>query len=238
MRPATLTLLALTLLASPPVHAQAPPLTGRVVDFDTGRPIWAATVRADEGTTSTDRSGRFELDVDRSAAVEITVEALGYESVILTVTAEDPGRDLIVRLRSDPIALEGLEVFVDLLSEKFERRRNASPGVVFAFGPEDFVRLDADNGYALFYKVVRNARPCPGRAIRYCIAIGSRDVPITVCIDERPAGAGVAELGDYGPDDFYLIEVYDRGRNIRAYTERWVRKHASRNVLPPLEGGC
>ena len=137
-----------------------------------------------------------------------------------------------------PLAVEGLDVFAERFRERFEMRRAASQGVVFVFGPEDMKELGARNGFELFWKVVRTARPCPGRSWEFCLARGSRDRPILVCIDERRAWGGVNELLVYEPGDLYAVEVYDRGGQIRAYTQWWVANRMARRLLPPVAGEC
>lgn len=45
----------------------------------------------------------------------------------------------------------------------------------------------------------------------------------SVCIDGRPA-FGVEELGGYRPDELYLLEVYNRGATIQAFTYRYMER--------------
>jgi len=53
---------------------------------------------------------------------------------------------------------------------------------------------------------------------RECIRFRGTSVAPVVCIDERPASGGIAELRAYPKESLYRIEVHERGRMIRAYT--------------------
>ncbi|MDG2425959.1 MAG: carboxypeptidase-like regulatory domain-containing protein, partial [Flavobacteriales bacterium] len=97
------------------LHAQA--IRGRVVDGDTGDPVFMANVIV-EGTglgVTTDFDGRFRIDVE-SLPVRLTVSFISY--AVQTVEVTDARKDLEVVLQPDQILLNEAEVVGERISEK------------------------------------------------------------------------------------------------------------------------
>ena len=106
-----LLLLALLVFAGS-VRAQVGEIAGRVTDID-GNPIAGAavTLDADGFVAATDREGRFRLTGVPPGTHEILITALGYQAHVEQHDAggSAPG-DLLVRLQSQAIALDGVLV--------------------------------------------------------------------------------------------------------------------------------
>lgn len=87
--------------------------------------------------------------------------------------------------------------------------------------------------------------PCPGRDGGDCLAgrTGSTIQP-TVILDEMPLPCGLATLRTYRPTELHLLEVYDRGGQIRVYTRDYMERTGRRPVglipadLPPRSPSC
>lgn len=79
-------LAALLAGAGETVAAQAT-LLGRVIDSELGQAVASATVRIKPGPAplTTDTLGRFEAQGLAAGAVEVTIEALGYQTAVYTV---------------------------------------------------------------------------------------------------------------------------------------------------------
>ena len=101
---------------------------------------------------------------------------------------------------------------------------------------EDFA---GRNMFAVLRFRVPFLRRCSESGFQYCVPRRGRTSRVRVCIDEFPMAAGVDMLGSYPPEYFHLIELYDRGTMIRAYSKRFVArlaKHPRR--LDPLGVRC
>ena len=102
------------------LHAQA--IRGRVVDGDTGDPVFMANVIV-EGTglgVTTDFDGRFRIDVE-SLPVRLTVSFISY--AVQTVEVTDARKDVEVVLQPDQILLEQAEV----IGERIDERAKIAP---------------------------------------------------------------------------------------------------------------
>ena len=90
-------------------EAQVSDLIGRVTDID-GDPIPGATVSLgqDGFATSTDRQGEFRLPDLPPGMHEVLVSAIGYQTQV--VQQEGPGDNLLIRLQSEALALDGILV--------------------------------------------------------------------------------------------------------------------------------
>lgn len=102
-------ILALTVLAGPPVEAEDPgasvTLRGRVIDAQTGEPIAKAlvSVRNREAEAVTSADGRFVLGGVAPGEAEIAVTTVGYGPARRTVHAGPETEDLEVRLSQEAL---------------------------------------------------------------------------------------------------------------------------------------
>ena len=68
-----------------------------------------------------------------------------------------------------------------------------------------------------------------------CAYIRGELRPVSVYIDEQPAPDGLAQLANYPVNEFYLVEIYGRGSQIRAYTPAFIESAARRRlILKPI----
>jgi hypothetical protein len=197
---------------------------GRVVDRTSGAPLAGAFVRPEPPYRGalTDETGRFQLSLPPDEDHPLHIERLGYAPLDFVLASGEMGMSLRIELDPQAILLEGIEVFSESLSEQFERRRNAVPGVVRAFGTPEILEAGVHDGFEFFDQLFRMGRPC-SRGFGWCAYTARGEVPIGACIDGLPAWGGVEELRDYAPEELYLVEVDQAGRFVRAYTWRWVR---------------
>lgn len=212
-------------------------LRGVVFDATSGAPLHGAFV-APQGLTVgflTDSLGKFALEMPSGAAFRIQAEQLGYRTVELEVLRTDARRPIMIGMKADPILLEGVTALVD----RFQRRRSFFDGSVRAY---DRTRLLSAGGQdALQFVSSRTGlvRPCAYDPLNYCVWRRGRLRRMEVCVDEMYAFDGARHLQLYAPQDFYLIEVYDRGLQVRAYTNRYVERTVDRGApLRPLVMGC
>ncbi len=213
-------------------------LRGTVVDLEAGSPLSGAFI-APRGLVTgflTDSLGRFALEVPSAAVHYLYVERLGYMRTDLQVSAEDAAHPLRILVRPDPVLLQGVEVLVD----RWEQRRRFYPGSVRAFGQRTLLTAGARD--ALDFVRARagaRIRTCPGDPLTSCVWRRGRIRKMTVCIDDMPMFDGGAALETFRPQDFYMIEVYDQGLQVRVYTEHYVEQMARRgSPVRPLIMGC
>ena len=213
---------------------------GLVIDEVTRLPVRGVRIELLGTSTQSlsDDRGVFSLRLGAEDPARIRFAGFGYVTRVVPIDVEEAARFLAIELTPDAVRLEGLDVVVDEFRHRFERRRNASTGLVRVLDTEDLLALGAREGFHAFWKVVRRARPCPTSGSDYCISLWGRDVPVSVCIDDRPAWAGVLELEGYRPEDFFIWEIYEHDTVLRAYTHDWVRTGMARRALPPVEWGC
>lgn len=226
-------------------------LRGVVRDARSGRVVRAAFVRpagSDEGSL-TEEAGRFFLKLPGDAGVgEVTllVEALGYEP--LEWTGELPAADgLVLDLVPRPAVLEGLEIIVD----RFEQRRRSTAAQSFVFDELDLARSAQPSLLDhLRTRLGIQVVPCSSRssaspvsrarAVRSastdggpgCVRRFGSTQEVTVFIDEFEAIGGLRWLEAMGPEDLYMVEVFDRGAHIRAYTRRYMERAAELRLFP------
>ena len=113
-----LAVLGASTLRAGPLAAQATepgPMVGFVRDAESGGPILGARLRLDPGgrTAEADSAGGFIFPDPPDGPVTLVAEAFGYASFQLTVPNPGQGPALVVSLRPDPLALEGIEVPVE-----------------------------------------------------------------------------------------------------------------------------
>ena len=93
------------------------------------------------------------------------------------------------------------------------------------------------------YDVVRREvgfmTACVGSSDELCTIRRGRRTQVELCIDEMPTYGATSALESYDSSELYLVEVYNRGQQVRVYT-RWFVESALRGGrrLQPLEWGC
>ncbi len=211
-------------------------LVGQVVDVTTGAAVSSArvSVAASEWMSLTNREGRFLLhDLDPGIHT-LTVEQLGYHTLVVQVQAARETPPLRLSIQPDPILLEGLEV----VSRRFERRRRAAGIRVSEFNQDDFVTSNHRSAAEMLEERLPIQRVrCSDGGFECISARGGRFRP-TVCIDEAPQIDAWNALAAYSPHEFHMIEVYGNGGLVRAYTHSFMERASRIRFLPIAIGSC
>ncbi|MBI4519828.1 MAG: carboxypeptidase-like regulatory domain-containing protein [Gemmatimonadetes bacterium] len=229
------------LLVPAAASAQAPSparetatLAGVVLDATTGLPVPGAVVSVFGHSQAflVGAQGTFALPGVPTGLQVVLVESLGYQDLYRTVTIGPQLERLELRLQPDPVLLEGITV----MSDRFRARRNSVPVSVQVYGTDRLLRTAAwDARDFLQREAFLTMVPCSGRGMSdECVYVRGGVARPQVFIDEMPAIAGLYELGTYPAHQLYLIEVYGRGRQIRAYTHQFVERVGRRpqQLLP------
>lgn len=210
---------------------------GTVIDLQSQAPVPNAMVQftGSDQTTMTDTLGHFTLQSPPAWEHRLAVLVLGYQPTELVMAEEDMERPIIIAIRPDPILLEGLQVLVD----RFNSRRRSYAGSVQTLDQTALRSVGYGTAFDALRRRLVSLRPCPGQTWDLCVIRRGRRVKATLCIDEVPAYTGISDLDAYLPEDLYLVEIYDRGREIRIYTNWFVEKAMiERRTLRPLFFGC
>ncbi len=218
-------------------------LVGIVVDArsEGGVPGAFVAVAGEDQGVMTDAEGRFRGLHAPMGPVVLQVQALGYGAELITVSVERSTDAVVLELEPDPIVLEGVEVMHDRL----QSRRNAVGVSVRTYDEErlarsgsadvlDFLRQESTLWVAGCQDDVSAAGGF--EPLEHCAWVRGREVRPTVYIDEIPVPQGLDQLLTYRPWELHLIEVYQGGRHIRAYTHQFMERVAERPMalLPIL----
>ena len=205
-------------------------IVGVIVDASTDMPLAGAhvSVRASDWGSLTTENGRFLLCEIGAGNHVVTVERLGYVTLESWVEADPSGDPVALHMQPDPILLEGLEVITD----RFERRRRAAPTMVRAFDQEDL----ASSGYwsAADFVDMQAGIMTTHCGINRCVYYRGAVVNPTVYLDEFPLIGGWSHLELIPTSELYMIEVYRRGTHIRAYTHNFMKRAAKVGLAPML----
>lgn len=206
-------------------------LRGTVVDQQ-GQPLVGAFVAlADsEWGSLTDEKGRFRIPDLRAGRVELTAEQIGYATLTWRGDVTVESGPLVLAMEAKAIMLEGLNVVTD----RFRSRRNSTATAVTLLDREDLVTATQPT----VVDFVRSraglaAYRCPGLAnSSLCFMSRGRIVEPRVYIDEMPVIGGLDYLESFRPHELYMVEVYARGRHIRAYTTQFMERAAQQRLQP------
>ena len=206
-----------------------PQILGVIVDHTSEEPLSSAlvSVTTTEWASLTTASGRFQLCGILAGTHRITVERLGYRTLEVRVEAASPPAPIRLRMDPDPILLEGLEI----VSDRFERRRRATAYSVRAFDREEIASgpywTAAD---FVEYRAMVFMTLCDGGS--RCVRSRGRVVRPTVYLDEMPLIGGWSQLETLPTSQLHMIEVYRRGTQIRAYTHHFMERAARVRLSP------
>lgn len=252
MRIAAVAAAVLLLAASAaPALAQEPrqarrPIVGVVVDATTGKPLSGAVVHYGKREVVTDTAGRFRVERVPDGPLTLSAEQLGFADRDLAITVAEGMGPVTIPLAPDPVRLQAITVMTD----RFRSRRNAVPISVQAYDRKTLLGSGEFNlRDFLEYRGGMMARICSGGEPSVgggpfgavfgwnamgggglCVLSRGQWLEPQVWIDERPAFSD--ELTSYSPAEIYLVEVYGRGRMIRAYTNWWVESTGKRPLDP------
>jgi hypothetical protein len=193
-------------------------LSGVVLDEMTGEGVpFAALWLRDEKRFASDERGAFRLPNVPPGSYLLLAQRMGYEGLYVHVDVRAEMEPVVVRLRPDPVVLEGITV----INDRLRRRRNAYPRVVWTFD-ENQVR--------------RTGLPDLFTFLQYEASLGFSRMQPRVYIDDQYLICGLDIISAYHPSQFYLVEVYGRGLQIRAYTHEYVERQARRpRMIEPAD---
>lgn len=213
-------------------------VSGVVVDALTDLPISDALIVVDDERRAvlTDSTGAFDLGELSSGPLAVTIRRYGYQTTGMEAVVPTEGTlEVEVPLSPDVVLLDGLSVVTDrleLMDQRLRRRRNATATSVRAFDQERLVRSAArDFLDFLQMETALYPRSCGTRAVgTLCIWRRGRVEQPRVYVDEMPVIGGLDQLATFQPYDLYLVEVYARGLEIRAYTHQFMERMARKAV--------
>jgi hypothetical protein len=204
-------------------------LYGQVLDAKTGTPLIGAFVRVDgdEWGSLSEANGSFELKRVEVGTVPLVVEQLGYLTLRQDVAVREPGEAMVLRVEPDPALLEG----VNLVLDRLEQRRNATPFSSWVFDRADLVtNVGADALGFLEARTPIHLFPCFFGS--ECAIVHGRVRPVSVVVDEMPFLGGIDYLRSHEPYDLQRIEVYAGGRHIRIFTAGFLQRAGKTRLLP------
>ena len=207
-------------------------ILGVIVDATTEMPLAGAYVSvggSDFGSLTTD-NGWFALCGIEAGTHLVSVERLGYATLESRVEVAAPWDRVALRMQPDPILLEGLEIVAD----RFDRRRRAVETGVRSFEQEDLLR----SGYwsAAEFVNLRAGVKVTACGPDTCVYRGGRSGPVepTVYLDEVRMIGGWSELEAIATSQLYMLEVYRGGIHIRAYTHQFMEYAAKVRLEPAV----
>ncbi|MEK9502438.1 carboxypeptidase regulatory-like domain-containing protein [Gemmatimonadota bacterium DH-20] len=172
----------------------------------------------------------------------LLVEGLGYESLYVPLHLTGSAEPLLLALDPDPLLMEGIAV----VTERLQNRRRA-----YAWGPvrtwtEEQLHESpaADVVHLLQMKYSLYIVPCSGGGGDCFLGRGASTFSPTVILDEMALPCGLSTLRSYDLRELHLLEVFDRGRQIRVYTRAYMTKTGRRPGAlipadyPPISSGC
>lgn len=172
----------------------------------------------------------------------LLVEGLGYESLYVPLNLTGPADPLLLALDPDPLLLEGIAVVTETLDK---RRRAYAWGPVRTWTEEQLHESPAaDVVQLLETKYSLHIVPCSSGGGDCLSGRAGRAVSPRVILDEMPLPCGLATLRTYHPTELHLLEVYDRGGQIRVYTRDYMTRTGRRPEglipadLPPVSSNC
>lgn len=213
-------------------------LSGVVRDLASGKPLIGATVSlpfaSRRWVTLTDEGGAFHIGGVRTGVQWVQARHLGYEGAAVSVMLPEGSRNepVEIMLRPDSALLRG----VAALSSRWESARRSVGGMpVRSFGRERI----AVSGWQDAQEVLRSAGvtvvPCEEEpAMMPCVQLRGAPVAMEVCIDGLRVVGGLDQLRTYHPRDLHLVEVFDHGRYVRAYSVAFMEHYGRRADKVPI----
>ena len=238
---------------TPDCNEDQPRIVGFVIDAGTELRLPGAlvSVEALKWASLTTDDGRFLLCNIGPGVHVVTVERLGYEALSAPVGARVSDEAIRLPMEPDPVVLEGLEIVAD----RFERRRRAVTVPVRSYDQEALARSSYWSAaeFVNFQAGVVTVG-CPssrrygyyedGRSrwmdvpyvggVHTCVRDRGESVRPVVYLDEAILFGGWDELASVPTSQLYMIEVYSRGRQIRAYTRTFIEHAARTRLLVPV----
>lgn len=248
--------------AQQPARQPRATVRGVVLDALHGDPLPNTMVRlmdAKRGVLA-DSLGRFTFTDVPLGPQLLAAKQYGYGELNVEIEVVEDQSFLQLELQPGPVAIEGFEVVADRLAEMKQRLQNRRNGTATSVRSIDQQRLQRSAARDMldFLELEANVRPIncseawgeqgttafglPGGAAQgwrragSCVARRGRVSSPRVFIDEAWAIGGLDQLAMYQPYEFYLVEVYAQGGEIRAYTHNFMERMAGQTMaLIPIE---
>ena len=219
-------------------------LAGQIVDDFNGAPVVSAVVKVAQlkRYVFSDLRGRFHFPEFPEGTWDIVVEMLGYHTLEGSVTLAE-GNGLLLRLKPDPVLLEGLRVRTrsELLLEK---RRRRYPFRITTISAEIIADAINPDPAAIFR---RNANApimsCPTRvdpwmSLGGCMWKRGSARRIIVYLDELALPGGMNELSMLHHEEIHSMDWLPNNVALRVYTKRFIdRVNSSGTRLAPFPWG-
>ena len=204
----------------PPPDSLGPPftLTGRVLDALSGGPVIAAVIMVPElaRQTQSNLDGRFLFAGFPPGTWEIVIEQLGYHTSQSAVTVSE-GNGLEIRLRPDPVALEGLRIRSPSM-QLLARRRLRSAYKVDHISPQEIEQAINPDPTAIF-------RWHSDFPVSNCLVGEDSDeysCPVSVFLDEGRLLGSLLELQVYPAEAIHSMDWIPGLGQLRGYTRHFV----------------
>ena len=172
---------------------------------------------------------RFQIELPDAGTRTLVVTAHGFAKSYHPVEDGLAG-EIEIRLSPDPFELEGFEVELLAFRTRLERRRNWVP-YNYALEGELLSLSKAENVWDLvgdrhnFHFDGFTDYGCPQARIFEGLTT------VSLYVDERPVRIGIFQ--QYRPQDFVLVEVFNFGSAIHAYTQEYMNWMTDHSYPPP-----
>lgn len=217
-------------------------LTGVVVDSATGAPISGAWVEifGRNIVAITDPSGAFRLPKVPAGVMAIRVRQLGYADAFIAYDVASDITSIRINLAPNPIVLEAVQV----VTNRFERRRRAAPFSVRALTSEHLAATAAFDAYDFLHDRLHFIT-CPRASGGQGLVIAvQRDVCIRyrggwiapqLYVDGAPWIGGIEALRGWSKADLHRVEIVRGGAEVWIFTRAFATRLAQGQAqLPPF----
>lgn len=203
-------------------------LIGEVRDVSTDQPVRDIAVRIVEleRVEVTDANGFFAFDSLPVGTWTFEAAGFGYET---SVEASEirPRSLLLIRLQPAPVELEGLYVSV---MQRLVRRRLAAPSRIVAWDRAELAEaITPDVGSFVKRSGAAAFVQCGGEFsdtdLPNCFVHRGVPVRLQIFVDDLPLlpALGTSMLWAYDPRDLWSVEFLPGCRELRIYTQRFMR---------------
>jgi len=196
-------------------------LAGQITDAVNGAPVIAALVKvpALRHVATSDVNGRFQLTDFPEGTWDIVVEQLGYHTLTGSVTVAG-GNGLNLRLNPDPVALDEIRAGGLTYRTQLRRRRNASTARSYELAGEALWNSRHENVWDLVGS--REGFHFQGYSNYGCPLATIYGAPVIVGLYVNDRAVRIGIFDQYKPTDFAMVEVYNFGATIKAYTQPYL----------------
>jgi hypothetical protein len=224
---------------APALSGQEPPelhtVKGIVLDAVGGSPLSQARLHF-----KTLRRGHLTGDDGQFAFVDIPhgpqiliVERYGYERLEIHMDVQgEEFLEMDIELEPKPVMVDGLAVVTErlnLMESRMDSRLRAAPVSARMLGMNRLLYSSAPN--VLEFMLLESGLQFVHCGLDdLCVFRRGKIVRPRLYIDEDLSFEGMAELKTRQTEDFYRIEVFASGREVRAYTHQFMERMARQPI--------